>query len=91
MTRKRRPAVSQIDLFPVSAHFRRIRPERNEWRFYALSIQPELFGGAVLVRQWGRIGTRGTQRLDHHPDEGAAVNALADQIVIRRRRGYTPA
>lgn len=91
MTRTRRPATSQIDLFPVSAHFRRIRPERNEWRFYSLSIQPELFGGAVLVRQWGRIGTKGTQRLDLHPDEGAAVNALADQILIRRRRGYAAA
>ena len=55
MTRKRRPAASQIDLFPVSAHFRRIRPEKNEWRFYSLSIQPELFGGAVLVRQWEQI------------------------------------
>lgn len=91
MTHKRRLATSQIELFPVSVHFRRIRPERNEWRFYSLSIQPELFGGAVLVRQWGRIGTKGTQRLDLHPDEGAAVNALADQILIRRRRGYAAA
>lgn len=88
MTSKRRPAPSQIDLFPIRAHFQRIRPKENEWRFYTLSIQPELFGGAALVRQWGRIGTRGTQRLDLHPSESAALNALADQMAIRRRRGY---
>ncbi len=88
MTSERRPAPSQIDLFPIRAHFQRIRPKKNEWRFYTLSIQPELFGGAALVRQWGRIGTRGTQRLDLHPNESAALNALADQMTIRRRRGY---
>jgi hypothetical protein len=29
----------------------------NEWRFYRLEIWPDLFGRALLVRQWGRIGT----------------------------------
>lgn len=78
----------QTELFPVRAHLRRIRPEKNEWRFYTLTIQPDLFGGAALVRHWGRIGTAGTQRLDLHPDEGAAANALTAMIRYRRRRGY---
>jgi predicted DNA-binding WGR domain protein len=25
-------------------------------RFYRLDMQPDLFGGFLLVRQWGRIG-----------------------------------
>jgi WGR domain len=29
----------------------------NEWRFYRLEIWSDLFGRALLVRQWGRIGT----------------------------------
>jgi predicted DNA-binding WGR domain protein len=40
-------------------HLRRIDPARNMARFYGLSIQPTLFGGASLVRNWGRIGTKG--------------------------------
>ena len=35
------------------------------------------FGRALLVRHWGRIGTPGQVRLDPHPDQGAAINALA--------------
>ncbi len=49
---------------------------------------PDLFGRALLVRQWGRIGTEGRRRLDPHPDPGAAVNALADILSAKRRRGY---
>ena len=41
-----------------SVHLRRIDPAQNMRRFYSLSIQPTLFGGASLIRDWGRIGTR---------------------------------
>lgn len=81
--------AAQFALFPQAAHLQRIRPERNEWRFYILSVQPDLLGGAALVRQWGRIGTEGTQRLDLYPDEGAALNALTKMIRYRQMRGYT--
>jgi len=38
---------------------RRIEPERNVARFYALMIEHDLFGRTVRVRHWGRIGGRG--------------------------------
>ena len=66
----------------------RIRPERNEWRFYRIEIRPDLFGRALLARQWGRIGTAGRARLDPHADAGAAMNALARLAGTKRRRGY---
>jgi predicted DNA-binding WGR domain protein len=66
----------------------RIRPERNEWRYYRLAVWPDLFGRALLARQWGRIGTQGRVRLDPHPDAGAAINALARLAHAKRRRGY---
>jgi predicted DNA-binding WGR domain protein len=47
-------------LFAEAASLARIRPERNEWRLYRMEIWPDLFGRALLLRQWGRIGTRGT-------------------------------
>ena len=84
-----RPALTQLGLFPEQASLARVRPEINEWRFYRLEIWPDLFGRALLMRQWGRIGTEGRRRLDAHPDPGAALNALAAITRLKRRRGYT--
>jgi predicted DNA-binding WGR domain protein len=53
-----------------------------------MEVWPDLFGHALLVRQWGRIGTRGRHRQDPHPDPGAAINALAHLTRRKRRRGY---
>jgi len=53
-----------------------------------IRVRPDLFGRALLFRQWGRIGTVGRRRLDPHHDPGAAINALADILRAKRRRGY---
>jgi hypothetical protein len=34
----------QLPLFPDQAALTRIRPERNEGRFYRLAVWPDLFG-----------------------------------------------
>jgi WGR domain len=47
----------QLPLFADAASLIRVRPERNEWRFYRMEVWPDLFGRALLLRQWGRIGT----------------------------------
>ncbi len=67
----------QLPLFPDQAALTRIRPKRNQWRFYCMAVCPDLFGRALLARHWGRIGTQGRMRLDPHPDPGPALNALA--------------
>ena len=86
----RSPAIVavQLPLFPERASLVRIRPERNEWRFYRLEIWSDLFGRVLLMRQWDRIGTEGRRRLDPYPDPGAALNALATLTRAKRRRGY---
>ena len=83
-----RPVPIQLPLFADAASLIRVRPERNEWRFYRMEVWPDLFGRALLLRQWGRIGTEGRRRLDPHSDPGAAINALADLAGRKRRRGY---
>ena len=83
-----RPVPVQLPLFAEAASLIRVRPECNEWRFYRLEIWPDLFGGTLLLRQWGRIGTEGRRRLDPHADPGAAINALARLAGRKRRRGY---
>src|SRR5690242_1457912 len=82
------PLPTQLPLFPDAASLIRVRPEHNEWRFYRIEVWPDLFGHALLLRQWGRIGTEGRRRLDPHSDPGAAINALARLAGRKHRRGY---
>jgi predicted DNA-binding WGR domain protein len=82
--------LKALALFPDSASLCRIHPELNERRYYRMEVWPDLFGRALLVRQWGQIGTEGRRRLDPFPDPGAALNALKRLEGSKRRRGYQP-
>ncbi|MDT1064184.1 WGR domain-containing protein [Paracoccus sp. CPCC 101403] len=78
----------QLEVFPREMVLRRIDPERNMRRFYRLSVEPDLFGGACLVREWGRMGRSGQCLSEPHADEGKAINALLRRAATKRRRGY---
>ena len=78
----------QLELFPTRLRLVRVDPEQNMHRYYALEVQPDLFGGASLVRAWGRIGSSRTTRVELHADEGRALDALRDWEQRKRRRGY---
>ena len=80
---------AQLEVFPDQMYLRRENPSQNMRRFYLMTVQRSLFGGASLVREWGRSGSAGKLRIDHHPDEGQAVDALADIASAKRKRGYT--
>ena len=67
---------------------RRIDHERNMARFYRMQMQPTLFGGVTLIREWGRIGQAGTCRHDQHDTAEAARLALDSLMAAKRRRGY---
>jgi len=83
-----RPAPIQLLLFAEAATLVRTLPDREEHRYYRLEVWPDLFGHALLVCKWGRIGTNGCHRLDPHPNPGAAINALAARVRAKYRRGY---
>jgi predicted DNA-binding WGR domain protein len=51
-------------------------------------IEQNLFGTVRLVRNWGRIGTKGQELLEIHADEFEAGQALEDLVRLKRRRGY---
>jgi predicted DNA-binding WGR domain protein len=57
---------------------RRIDPARNMRRFYALDVQPELFGGFLLMKRWGRIGTFGRITAERFETANLAAGALAN-------------
>ena len=59
-------------------HLQRIDAAQNMRRFYMLVVQPTLFGGASVIRNWGRIGTSGQTMIETFDDEeAAAVGARA--------------
>lgn len=70
-------------------HLQRRDPSRNMARFYCLSLESSLFGGAVLVREWGRIGTLGRRRLDLYATAAQAQDALRRLAASKVRRGYS--
>jgi predicted DNA-binding WGR domain protein len=78
----------QFEIFPTSLHLRRVDAACNMRRFFRMTVQRDLFGGASLVRVWGRIGTRGRQLVETHDDEGTAITALMVRAQEKRRRGY---
>lgn len=80
--------TQQLDVFPTAVDLKRIDPSLNMRRFYRMSVQPDLFGGACLVREWGRIGFRGQMLIEQHDDEGKAVTALMKLSATKTRRGY---
>ena len=73
---------------PEPVHLRRIDPTKNMRRFYSLSVQPTLFGGASLIRDWGRIGTRGQTMMETFDTADDADLAFDRLERSKRRRGY---
>jgi len=62
---------------------------KNMARFYAMAIEPNLFGEACLIRSWGRIGTNGQSMSHHFETEREAVALFLDLLLEKRRRGYS--
>ena len=80
------PAMSNEETGPV--HLRRIEPSQNMRRFYTLAVQPTLFGGASVIRNWGRIGTNGQSMMETFDSMGEATTAFRRLEGTKRRRGY---
>jgi predicted DNA-binding WGR domain protein len=75
---------------PIQHHLvlHRSDPEQGIRRVYSLMIERDLFGTVRLVRNWGRIGTKGQELVEIHADELAAGQALEVIAQAKRRRGY---
>jgi predicted DNA-binding WGR domain protein len=72
----------------TALHLRRIDPARNMRRFYRLDVQPDLFGGVLLVKEWGRIGAQGRMVAESYENEAPAIAALQRQAERKKKRGY---
>ncbi len=63
-------------------------PERNQYRYYLLSVQPNLFGTCSLIREWGRIGRPGRIQIDLCDTREEASAAFEKKLRQKQRRGY---
>ena len=67
----------------------KINLEKRQRRFYVMNVAQTLFGEWCLIREWGRIGSLGGQRMVDYvtskEDAEAALNKLSEQ---KCRRGY---
>lgn len=70
-------------------HLRRIDPTQNMLRFYSLAIQPTLFGGASVTRNWGRIGSNGQSMMETFDQAEEAKIVMAKLQRTKRKRGYS--
>lgn len=57
-------------------------------RFYRIEIAPDLFGGVVLIRNWGRSGHRGQERRQWFADLPDAQHEQQAWLKRKLRRGY---
>ncbi len=69
-------------------HFTSIDPTRNRHRFYALRVETDLLGVPIVVRHWGRIGTRGRCRIEACASLEEAEAEMTRLQERRRERGY---
>ncbi len=77
-----------LNVTTTDVYLERIDQARNMARYYRLSVVETLFGEWVMVREWGRIGSRGQSR-EHccaSPDHAEAL--LEVHQTQRVRRGY---
>jgi len=75
---------------PYQLYVERTDATKNVARYYAMVIEPTLFGTACLTRRWGRIGSSGQQKVHHFDREEEAVRLFLDLLRLRRAHGYRP-
>lgn len=75
-------------LQPYRLYIERTDKARNMARFYAMTIEHDLFGEVCLTRRWGRIGAQGQMKVQHFAREQDAVATFLDLLRRKRSRGY---
>jgi predicted DNA-binding WGR domain protein len=75
---------------PYHLYVERSDASMNMARYYAMSIEANLFGDICLLRKWGRIGSKGQIMVHHFDREEEAVRLFLDLLRQKRKRGYRP-
>ena len=57
-------------------------------RYYQIQLQPDMFGGWGVIREWGFQGRSGTVRRSHYETHEEAMEALMKIRSQQLKRGY---
>jgi predicted DNA-binding WGR domain protein len=82
--------VFTMALYSFRLYCQRIDAKKNMARYYALSLQPTLFGETAVVRCWGRIGKRGGEKSEVFATDREAARHFLELARIKRIKGYRP-
>ncbi|MCO6187623.1 WGR domain-containing protein [Rhizobium sp. L1K21] len=77
-----------MDICDDPVYLIRIDAAANMARFYQLRIEPTLFGGIALTRNWGRIGHFGQTRTVFHASFQDALQEKQFHLERKLKRGY---
>ena len=83
-------ALHQIEMFPTSLCLHRDGAASGLRRFYLLTVQLDLWGGATLVREWSAAGASRRVVYERFRDEGRAIDAIAADAKRMGAKGYRP-
>jgi len=75
----------------MTCHYARLQrrdPKRNQYRYYLLHVQPNLFGTWSFIREWGRIGQPSQVKIELCNSLEEATDAFHGKLRQKRRRGY---
>ena len=74
---------------PTHTYLTKIDHEANQYRYYSLRVDPDLFGRWSLFREWGRLDSDGGAiRIDSFGSEVEAMNTLVKITQQKQKRGY---
>ena len=73
----------------TNTYLTKIDSNANQYRYYSLRVDPDLFGRWSLVRQWGRLDSDGgVVKMDSFESESEAMNRLVKIKKQKLKRGY---
>ena len=74
---------------PTHAYLTKTDHETNQYRYYSLRVDPDLFGRWSLFRQWGRLDSNGgTVRIESFESECEALSRMVNVTEQKQKRGY---
>ncbi|WP_090111499.1 WGR domain-containing protein [Limimaricola pyoseonensis] len=72
----------------MEIHLEKIDRAKNCYRFYEISLEPDLFAQAAIVVRWGRIGGKGRTRIAGSGSVREAQDLATRLLRLRLRHGY---
>jgi predicted DNA-binding WGR domain protein len=77
-----------VAMAPSFTRLQKRDPACNLHRYYILDLQPHLFGGWSVIREWGRIGHPGQMRVVLCDTREEADRVFGAKLCQKQRRGY---